>query len=230
MAILLEGRVDVWGSSTLAQATEQVGFGTCSKIVLVADTLLRSACYDPEADSFRNTLQNHANCCLTVLLVDSAKPCELSTSFGVPATIARPFTIDRLLRRLDDLLRLRGEPNLWCGPLNCHVGRGLAFLACNYRQAPSLEDIAQAVCLSPSRFAHLFRAELGKSPKEYLARLRVEVAKRALLEGNEKLDSIADWLGFCDAPHFSRVFYKYVGLWPGDFRKGSLKPLYAARC
>jgi AraC-like DNA-binding protein len=224
LAILLEGRANVWGSSTLAEATEQVGLGTCSKIVLIADTLLRQPCCDPDADCLSATLRSHANSCLTVLLVDSTTRCEFFTAFGMPATIAKPFTIDCLLRRLDDLLRQRGEPDLWRGRLNCHVGRGLAFLACNYRQAPSLDDISRAVCLSPSRVAHLFRAELGKSPKEYLARLRVEVAKRALLESNEKLDSLAERLGFCDAPHFSRVFYKYVGLWPGDFRRINLEP------
>jgi AraC-like DNA-binding protein len=224
LSILLEGRANVQGSSTLAEATEQVERGACTKIVLIADTLLKQPFCEPDADCLSATLRSHANCCLTVLLVDSTTRCEFFTAFGRPATIAKPFTIDCLLRRLDDLLRQRGERDLWRGRLNCHVGRGLAFLACNYRQAPSLEDISRAVCLSQSRVAHLFRAELGKSPKEYLARLRVEIAKRALLESNEKLESLAEWLGFCDAPHFSRVFHKYVGLWPGDFRRINLEP------
>jgi AraC-like DNA-binding protein len=223
LAILLEGRANVRGSSTLAHATEQIGLGTCSKIVLITDTLLKKPCCEPDADCLSATLRSHASCCLTVLLVDSTTRCDFFTAFGMPATIARPFTIDGLLRRLDDLLIQRGESDLWRGRLNCHVGRGLAFLACNYGQAPSLEDISGAMCLSPSRAAHLFREELGKSPKEYLARLRVEVAKRTLLESNEKLDSLAERLGFCDAPHFSRVFYKYVGLWPGDFRRINLE-------
>jgi AraC-like DNA-binding protein len=219
LAVLLEGRARVQGSSSLAQATAQVGASGCSKIVLIADTLLKRPSCVRDADSLSATLRQHDKCCLTVVLADSTTHCDCLGGFSMCAVVAKPFTMDRLLRRLGDLLKLRGESELWQGRLSSPIGRGLAFLACNYGQAPSLNDIAHAVCLSPSRFAHLFRAELGRSPKEYLARLRVEVAKRMLLESSEKLDSVADRLGFCDAPHFSRVFRKYVGVWPGDFRR-----------
>lgn len=223
LAILLEGRARVRGTSSLAEAMEHFALGTCSDIVLIADSLLEEAFANSTADRLFAALRSHAKCCLTVLLIDSIRRSERITPAGMPAVVAKPFTFDRLLRRLDDLLRMRGEPYLWRRRMNGHVGRGLAFLACNYRHAPSLDEMSRAVCISPSRLAHLFRAETGKSPKEYLARMRVEVAKRALLESQEKLDSVAEQLGFCDAPHFSRVFRRYVGLWPGDFRRAGLE-------
>lgn len=223
LTVLLEEKAYVRGTSSLADAMERFALGTCSNIVLIADALLEDSFSRAAADRLFAALRCHAKCCLTVLLVDSLGRCERVAPLGTPALVAKPFTIDRLLRRLDDLRKMRGEPTLWRRRMNGHVGRGLAFLACNYGRAPSLDEISSAVCLSPSRLAHLFRAETGKSPKEYLSRMRVEVAKRALLESDDKLDSVAERLGFCDAPHFSRVFRRYVGLWPGDFRRAGLE-------
>jgi AraC-like DNA-binding protein len=221
LAVLLEHRADVRGTCSLSEATEQFGSGSCSKIVLIADRLLESELSNAGAERFFDAVRSRATCCLTVLLVDPDKRCDRVTPFAMATVAARPFAMDRLLRRLDDLLRTRGEPDLWEGRMSVHVGRGLAFLARHYGRAPTLEEISSAVCLSPSRLAHLFRAETGKSPKNYLARMRVEVAKRALLESDEKLDTVAERLGFCDAPHFSRVFHQYVGTWPGDFRRSA---------
>lgn len=218
LAVLLQDRADVRGTASLSEATEQFAPRTCSKIVLIEQSLLDSEHPNLGAERFFEAVRG-TKCCLTVVLVDPAKRCDRIAPYAVATVAGRPFAMDHLLRRLDDLLRIRGEPDLWRGHMSVPVGRGLAFLARHYRRALTLDEISSAVCLSPSRLAHLFRAETGKSPKNYLARMRVEVAKRALLEGDEKLDTVAERLGFCDAPHLSRVFRQYVGIWPGDFRR-----------
>ena len=222
LAILLENRAEVRGTACLAEATEHLASRTCSRIMLISENLLMSGFSNSSTGHFFEAVRSRAQCCLPVLLVDPARERDCITPFAIATVAAKPFAVDRLLRRLDDLLKRRGEPELWRDRMSVHVGRGLAFLACHYWRAPTLDEISSAACVSPSRLAHLFRDETGKSPKNYLARIRVEVAKRALLETDEKLDSVAERLGFCDAPHFSRVFRQYVGLWPGDFRRASL--------
>ena len=61
------------------------------------------------------------------------------------------------------------------------------------------------------------------SVKAYLTRLRVEMARRMLMETDAKLESIASAVGFCDAPHLSRVFMQYTRRRPGEYRQRPLK-------
>ncbi|TMH89125.1 MAG: helix-turn-helix domain-containing protein [Betaproteobacteria bacterium] len=52
--------------------------------------------------------------------------------------------------------------------------------------------------------------------------VRVEIIKRLLAETDDKLDIIAEQLGFCDAPHLSRVFRRICGCPPGEYRRQSV--------
>jgi AraC-like DNA-binding protein len=55
--------------------------------------------------------------------------------------------------------------------------------------------------------------------KEYVTRLRIEVAKQLLYDRAQTLERIAEKVGFSDASHLSRVFRRYVGYRPGTFRR-----------
>jgi len=86
----------------------------------------------------------------------------------------------------------------------------------------TVQGIARAVGLSSAQLAYLFRRETGMSVKEYATRVRVEIIKRLLAETDDKLDIIAEQLGFCDAPHLSRVFRRICGCPPGEYRRQSV--------
>ncbi len=89
----------------------------------------------------------------------------------------------------------------------------------DYRQNTSLETYAAQCCLSPSRFAHLFKQNVGVSPMEYRNRLRIERAKDLLLDTDLPIQSVADLVGFADHSYFSRVFTAQAGSSPSQYRK-----------
>ncbi len=89
----------------------------------------------------------------------------------------------------------------------------------NYHAPLTVRAIADAIHVSPSHLAHRFRLETGMSVKEYVTRVRVEMARRMLLETDTKLEGIASAVGFCDAPHLSRVFVQYTRRRPGEYRR-----------
>ncbi len=62
------------------------------------------------------------------------------------------------------------------------------------------------------------RSELGHSVLDEIARLRIEEAKRMMLDSDEKLASIAAATGFCNASYFSKVFREIVGESPRVWR------------
>jgi AraC-like DNA-binding protein/DNA-binding NarL/FixJ family response regulator len=83
----------------------------------------------------------------------------------------------------------------------------------------SMRELGQALEKSPYYLSRLFRAETGMTLKVYVNRVRVEAARRLLLETSEKIETVAALAGFHDASHLSRQFLKHSGRRPGDYRR-----------
>ena len=125
---------------------------------------------------------------------------------------------DSLERAADALASHLGRPPELRPPGRC-VSQAIEEIRGNYRAPLTVSAIARAIHVSPSHLANRFRSETGMTVKEYVTRVRVEMARRMLLETDAKLESIADAVGFCDAPHLSRVFVQYTRQRPGEYRR-----------
>ena len=82
----------------------------------------------------------------------------------------------------------------------------------------TLESVAAHVHLNPSYFSTMFRQATGSTFKEYLSMVRVEESKRLLANTDYSLIDIAVATGFQDQSYFSKVFKRYTGLTPGQYR------------
>lgn len=82
-----------------------------------------------------------------------------------------------------------------------------------------LQDVAREVHLSPNYFSFLFKKATDKNVWDYLTEVRMEEAKRLLLTSDKKRYEIAEMIGYESPEHFSRVFKKYYGVSPADYRK-----------
>lgn len=74
----------------------------------------------------------------------------------------------------------------------------------------------------PVHLAAVFRQFYHQTIGEYVQKLRVNFASRLLFDKEIPLIEIAYSAGFSDQSHFTRVFKRYVGVTPGEFRKFSL--------
>lgn len=81
----------------------------------------------------------------------------------------------------------------------------------------TLDEIARAAGLSPSRFARAFKARAGKAVREYVAELRVEKAKPLLTDSELLLDEIARRVGFASTRRFAAAFRRLTGLSPQSY-------------
>ena len=97
-------------------------------------------------------------------------------------------------------------------------------MARRYREKVTVTHIAAAVGLSERRLTHIFREATGFSVNDYFNRFRVAIARRLLVESNEKLDSVAHLAGFSETSNFSRAFTDIAGVRPGQFRQRALVP------
>jgi len=81
-----------------------------------------------------------------------------------------------------------------------------------------LADIADAACLSPDRFRHLFIEQTGMRFRPYVLWLRIEIALTALASG-KSLTEASHAGGFADSAHFSRTFKRMFGIAPSSFQR-----------
>lgn len=82
----------------------------------------------------------------------------------------------------------------------------------------SIDDFATAAGLSRSAFAQRFKDALGETPHKYLTAIRIQKAMELLCSTNEKIETIAEAVGYQDAFGFSKVFKKVAGVPPKEFR------------
>ncbi|HFV1519083.1 TPA: helix-turn-helix transcriptional regulator, partial [Enterococcus faecium] len=77
--------------------------------------------------------------------------------------------------------------------------------------------LAQIFFISPASLKKHFRKVNGKSVISYFKELKMEKAKRLVLENELTYTEIADILGFHSIHHFSSAFKKYTGLSPSKY-------------
>ncbi|MEU9497940.1 GlxA family transcriptional regulator [Streptomyces sp. NPDC048196] len=81
-----------------------------------------------------------------------------------------------------------------------------------------IADLAAQAGLSPRHLQRRFTAELGTPPAAYVERVRVEAARRALVEGDDPIEAIAHRYGFGTAETLRRSFHRQVGIAPSEYR------------
>jgi AraC family transcriptional regulator len=82
----------------------------------------------------------------------------------------------------------------------------------------SLADLAEQAGVHPVHLAAVFRSNYGYSPGEYLRRQRIEFARRRLVLHEVPLVDIAAEAGFADQSHLTRLFKRYTGVTPAQYR------------
>ena len=94
----------------------------------------------------------------------------------------------------------------------------LNTMAEHLRHPFTVAELAAAVRLSPSRFAHLFRAQTGLAPLQYLHVLRMAHARVLLERTSLTVKEVMAEVGMSDPSHFARAFRRFHGLSARELR------------
>lgn len=99
------------------------------------------------------------------------------------------------------------------------VAAAMEYLDRHLAARTLLDEVAAAVGLSPSRLAHLFKAEAGVTPQVYLEGRRMQRATELLQRTGFSIQQIAAAVGFESPFYFSRRFKAATGRSPSTFRE-----------
>ncbi|HXG16998.1 MAG TPA: response regulator [Calidithermus sp.] len=150
----------------------------------------------------------------TPLLAIADRPEGLAVGQPGAVTLVAPAT--DLGRLLEDVAALAGlGPRVRLGP---PVVRLVAAVSTDYATA-RVDALADTVGLSASHLGRLFREQVGLTLRDYVMRVRIEVAKELLRETGDKTAAIAEAVGFSDESHLARTFRRHDGQPPSAYRR-----------
>lgn len=99
------------------------------------------------------------------------------------------------------------------------VDRAIDYIRLQYAKPLSLDAVAAAAGVSNSHLEHVFKRKTGLSVMRYLQDLRIQEAKRLLLESALNVSQIAEKTGYSSVHLFSRRFKKSVSVPPSRYAR-----------
>lgn len=100
------------------------------------------------------------------------------------------------------------------------VAAAIDFMRANFREQPSLDEVAQHIHLSPYHFQRLFSDWAGVSPKKFLQFLTLDYAKSLIRKKEFTLFDTAEEAGLSGTGRLHDLFIQIEGMTPGEYKNG----------
>ena len=89
----------------------------------------------------------------------------------------------------------------------------------NYTEHITLETLSEVAKIGEKYLCRFFKEYTGNTPIDYVNRLRVERACLKMTEANRNVTEAAFESGFNDISYFSKIFKRYKGMTPREYRR-----------
>ncbi|MBF9016737.1 MULTISPECIES: response regulator [unclassified Oceanispirochaeta] len=107
-------------------------------------------------------------------------------------------------------VRLRNDP---------YLKHAYEYIENHYKNAFSLEDMANSLNISPSYLSKLFVRKVDMRFKEFVNLYRIRVSQQILSSTNKTIEEVSLLAGYSDYKYFTRVFKKLSFMTPAQYRK-----------
>jgi AraC-like DNA-binding protein len=97
------------------------------------------------------------------------------------------------------------------------IQKAMQFMRANATTTISVEKVARHVAMSPSHFAHRFRAVARTSPMRYMKKIRMDQARALMVVDGARVSEAASKVGYESVAHFSRDFKLMFGFAPVEY-------------
>jgi AraC-like DNA-binding protein len=89
----------------------------------------------------------------------------------------------------------------------------------NFHQPIKLEDVARLVHMTPTSFCRFFKERTKRSFSSYLINVRLDHAKKRLIEGKSPIEQICYDSGYNNLSNFNRQFKEHASISPREYRQ-----------
>lgn len=100
------------------------------------------------------------------------------------------------------------------------IAEAIEFIKLNFRNQPTLDEVAEKIHLSPFHFQRLFTDWAGVSPKKFLQYITVEHAKQLLKDKQATLFDAAFDTGLSGTSRLHDLFINIEGMTPAEYKNG----------
>lgn len=97
------------------------------------------------------------------------------------------------------------------------------YLYRNYMRSVDMAEVSNHISMNYTMFSVEFKKFTGQKFPAWLNKLRIEKARKLILEENLKLNEVGVKVGFDDAARFTRVFREETGMTPSAYREYEMK-------
>lgn len=134
---------------------------------------------------------------------------QIDCSPGIRETLA---IINRLIDRSIDSVMKKKTGDVLMLAAKDYIERNLS-------SDLSIDLLADYLGISGSYFSLLFKQHFGETFVEYVTRQRMEMAKSLLALSDKNVTAIGQMVGYSERRYFTRVFSKYTGMLPSEYRE-----------
>lgn len=168
-----------------------------------------------------NTISSINNIRVTLMTGEGDKRLEYSELSGLYGLIEKCCNSEELNTLLEESAHsVTQKVNSYnTKSIKLVLRKAVEYLQAHYFEQITLNEVAEHTFVSTYYISRMFKREMGKNFVDYLNEIRIEKAKELLKDVRFKTYEIAEKVGIPDAHYFSRMFKKYVGVTPTEFRE-----------
>lgn len=166
-------------------------------------------------------VQQLRRCVARLFLFSSASEIELSSAQQLlPELFATPEEPTRVVPQQQLCQALLQQRLQWLDTFHPSVRKAMCYLSSHFRQELTLQELALNAHCSPSHLSYLLKVNFSISFKQLLNNLRVLYAQQQLRkQPQQRITDLSLDAGFSDLSHFEKMFKRYSGQTPNQFRK-----------
>jgi two-component system response regulator YesN len=123
----------------------------------------------------------------------------------------------RLVANISELIKIIKEYNL--NQSDNVVKKACEYVLNHVEEDITLTLISNKLNISKNYFCSIFKQQTGGNFNEYLTKAKIDRAKILLKKHEMKVYEICDMLGYKETAYFSKLFKRYTGLTPAEYKK-----------
>lgn len=141
----------------------------------------------------------------------------------LPAVFSNWYEVESWLQSIYEKAQLFRSDSKYSSEVVRNILSAQSYIDNNYEKPLQATEIARNIGMSYGYFSRCFHDVIGEPFSEYCIHVRIKRAKALLETTSQTVQSIASAVGYQDEKYFSRIFKKFTGMSPSEFRK-SLVP------